>query len=153
MRLGELELAAEPAACEEGLGDGAGAENDAEEIGEVCASGSSLPAEGELREELCAGYADVRVGGHQLSFGLLDVRAAFEELRRMPVGRSVGGGAVQRVGVSDGAGRLAEEQAELVFGLLDRLIEQRDLGRGGVEELLGLANVESEQRRRFRVSG
>ena len=42
LRLGELKLAAESAACEEGLGDGAGAENDAEEIGEVCTSGSSL---------------------------------------------------------------------------------------------------------------
>ena len=52
-------------------------------------------------------------------------------------------GGCERGGVSvrDGAGRLAEEQAELVFGLLDLLFELRNIGRGGVEELLGLANV------------
>ena len=100
------------------------------------------PGEGKLREELRAGYADVRVGGHKLGFGLLDVGAAFEELRR-DAGGQIGGWRSEcgGVGVRDGAGCLAEQQAELVFGLLDLLLELRDLGGGGVEELLGLANV------------
>ena len=60
----------------------------------------------------------------------------------MPVGRSVGGGArAEGLGVRDGPGCLAEEQAQVVFGLLDLLLELWDLGGGGVEELLGLANV------------
>lgn len=43
--LGELELAAEPATFEEGLGDGAGADHGAEEVGKVCTTGSGFAGE------------------------------------------------------------------------------------------------------------
>ena len=141
--LGELELAAELAAFEDGLGDGAGAVERGrggwrslapaappspvrESCGKNCARATPMLALAAMswasacsmsgrRSRSCGGNAGGQVSGRRGECG--------------------------GVGVRDGAGCLAEQEAELVFGLLDLLLELRDLGGCGVEELLGLADV------------
>ena len=103
-------------------------------------------AQTQLRKVGGPRHADLGVGGDQILLRRADIGTPFQQRRRQPGGnlgrRSC---AVRILSARHVAGVLAQQEADLILGLLDLLLNDGDgLGRG-VHQLLRLAQV--EQRR------
>ena len=87
----------------------------------------------------------MRVGGGQLPFGLLHVRAAQEQFGRQAhrnLRRSGGDGRHGGHFRQQRAGRLAQQNSQPVDGSLERTFQRGDLGPGGGEQRGGLLHIE-----------
>src|SRR5690606_3095608 len=103
--------------------------------------------ERDLREVVGAGDADAGVGRDERLLGLADIGTVLDQRSRQ-AGRNLRRQAeiVHRFAARDGAGSAAEKQAERVFRQPDAALGARYLRRSGVEELLGLAHVQTGSR-------
>src|SRR5579859_394240 len=81
-----MQLAAQLSSLEEWLGECAngvdGLAGRVEDAAEAVSADAADAGDGQVGEELGAGYADLCVGGDERGLGLLDVWASLEKLRR-----------------------------------------------------------------------
>ena len=86
------------------------------------------------------------VGGDQVLLGGADIGTALQQRGGQPGGHLRGQLLLGEAAAADhAAGILAQQQVDLILGLLDLLLERGNGLRGGVDQLLGLAQI--EQRR------
>ena len=101
----------------------------------------------QVGKELRARNANLRIGGDERGFGLLNIRPAFEQLRRY-----AGGKILRRrrecigIWMRNGARILAKQKCDRVLLLLNLLFELRHLRRRRVEQLFRLAHVGERHR-------
>ena len=79
-----------------------------------------------LRKELGSRDADLRIGGDERLLRLLNIGTPLQQLRGHAGGRILGRRSERRwICMDDGAGILAEEQAQRIFLLLNLLLQLR----------------------------
>ncbi len=114
-----------------------------EEAGELRALAAQKSAQADLREVGSFGDADVGVRGDQILFGRADIGTPFKQRRwescrhlRWKLLFGQGSSPLDRPGIP------SEQQTDLVFCLLDLLLQSWDRFRRGIHQLLALAQVE-----------
>ena len=138
---GEFHVGLEPPGGEDRLGDlrneAPGAVRAGEQAGQLRALAAQQSAQADLREIGGLGHADVRVRGDQGLLGGANIGPAFEQRRRQPGGHFGRHLLLHELASADhAAGILPEQQADLVFGLLDLLLQRGNGFRGGADQLL-----------------
>ena len=113
-----------------------------EDARKTVAAHASRCADRQVRKELRARHANLRVGSDEGRFCLLNIRPPLEQLRRQTGGKILRRRR-KRIGitVSDGSGILTKQKSNCIFLLLNLLFELRYLRGRRVEQLFRLAHI------------